>query len=105
MLHMQISEIIEKISAESKLSEKEIKELIKRKCDSHKGLVSEEGAAYIIAHDLTNIAQILLSTLESISSSNKNDIQADNEMKILFSQVERMSELLEEVRSSVQDDE
>ena len=52
MLHIPIAEIIKKISDEAKLPEAKVKELIKRKTESHEGLVSEEGAAYIVAHDL-----------------------------------------------------
>jgi replication factor A1 len=55
MLHMPISEIIKKISEEAKLPEEEIKSLIQKKCEAHGGLVSEEGAAHIVAHDL-NVA-------------------------------------------------
>ncbi|MBT3941001.1 hypothetical protein HOD83_02740 [Candidatus Woesearchaeota archaeon] len=53
MLHMPLAEIIKKISTTSKLPEDKIQEMIKAKCDSHDGLVSEEGAAYIVAHDLS----------------------------------------------------
>ncbi len=49
---MPIVEIIKKISAGSKRAEDEIKTLIQQKMDSHDGLVSEEGAAHIVAHDL-----------------------------------------------------
>jgi ssDNA-binding replication factor A large subunit len=52
MLHMPISEIIKKISESAKVPEEKVKELIKNKTDSHNGLVSEEGAAHIVAHDL-----------------------------------------------------
>ena len=52
MLHMPLSEIITKIATGAKRSEDEVKELIKSKCNSHNGLVSEEGAAHIVAHDL-----------------------------------------------------
>jgi ssDNA-binding replication factor A large subunit len=49
---MPISEIIKKLCEDSKLPEDKINTLIKAKIDSHDGLVSEEGAAYIVAHDL-----------------------------------------------------
>jgi len=49
---MPIAEIIKKLCEEAKLSEDEIKTLIQKKVDSHDGLVSEEGAAHIVAHDL-----------------------------------------------------
>lgn len=52
MLQMPISDVITKISEHSKLSEKEIKDKIKAKLDSLNGLVSEDGAAYIIANEL-----------------------------------------------------
>jgi replication factor A1 len=52
MLHMPIDEIVKKISDGSKQPEDKIRELIKAKCDAHQGLVSEEGAAHIVAHDL-----------------------------------------------------
>jgi ssDNA-binding replication factor A large subunit len=49
---MPISDIIKKLSSESKKTEDEIKQLIKDRIDEHNGLVSEEGAAHIVAHDL-----------------------------------------------------
>ena len=52
MLHMPIDEIIKKISDGANLPADKIRELIKTKCDAHDGLVSEEGAAHIVAHDL-----------------------------------------------------
>tara|TARA_Y100000310_G_scaffold344637_1_gene458466 strand:- start:2735 stop:3736 length:1002 start_codon:yes stop_codon:yes gene_type:complete len=52
MIHIPIDEIIKKVAGQSGLSEKEIKEKMKEKMDSLKDLVSEEGAAYIIASEL-----------------------------------------------------
>jgi ssDNA-binding replication factor A large subunit len=49
---MPIPEIVKKLSTESKKTEDEIKQLIKARVDEHNGLVSEEGAAHIVAHDL-----------------------------------------------------
>ncbi len=52
MLHMPLSEIISKITKAKSLPEEEIKKLIQQKVDGFDGLVSEEGAAHIVAHDL-----------------------------------------------------
>ncbi len=52
MLQMPIPDVIKKIEASSGLSEAEIKEQIKKKLKSLDGLVSEEGAAYIVANEL-----------------------------------------------------
>ncbi len=52
MLKVPINEIIEKISEASGLSDAEIKKKIQEKMNSLEGLVSEEGAAHIIAHEL-----------------------------------------------------
>lgn len=52
MFHMPLSDVIEKISKASKLSSEEIKKKIDEKSKSLNGLVSEEGAAYIIANEL-----------------------------------------------------
>lgn len=49
---MPVSEIIKKIGEGANLAEDKVKDLIKRKVEAHDGLVSEEGAAYIVAHDL-----------------------------------------------------
>jgi len=52
MLHMPISDVIQKVKEKSGLSEEEIKNQIKLKQKSLEGLVSEEGAAYIIASEM-----------------------------------------------------
>lgn len=52
MLQVPLSDIISKIKTASGLSEEEIKEKINKKLKSLEGLVSEEGAAYIVANDL-----------------------------------------------------
>ncbi len=52
MLQMPVSEIVSKICKDSKISEDEVKDRIKNKVEEHKGLVSEEGAAHIVANDL-----------------------------------------------------
>ena len=52
MLRIPIDEITEKIAKASGLSDKEIKKKIQEKMSSLDGLVSEEGAAHIIAHEL-----------------------------------------------------
>ncbi|MGB9675231.1 MAG: hypothetical protein ACPLYW_01375 [Candidatus Nanoarchaeia archaeon] len=52
MLKIPISKIIEKIREESGLPESEIKEKIQAKISELKGLVSEEGAAFIVASEL-----------------------------------------------------
>jgi replication factor A1 len=52
MIHVPIEDIIKKVSGQSGLSEKEVKVKIKEKMSSLKDLVSEEGAAYIIASEL-----------------------------------------------------
>jgi len=52
MLQLSVEDVIEKIKAETGLSEEEIREQIKAKLKSLEGLVSEEGAAYIVASEL-----------------------------------------------------
>jgi len=52
MIHVPTEDIIKKIAGQSGLSEADIKKKIKEKMDSLKDLVSEEGAAYIIASEL-----------------------------------------------------
>ena len=52
MLHMPIDSIIEKITTETGLSEKEVEQQIQKKMSDMEGLVSEEGAAYIVASEL-----------------------------------------------------
>ena len=52
MIHVPIDEIIKKIAGQAGLPEDEVKEKRKGKMDSLKDLVSEEGAAYIIASEL-----------------------------------------------------
>ncbi len=52
MLQIPISEVIKKIETSSGLSEAEINEQIKKKLKALDGLVSEEGAAYIVANEL-----------------------------------------------------
>ena len=52
MLHMPTSEIIAKICKKSDVSEDKVKELIKNKIKDLDSLVSEEGAAHIVANDL-----------------------------------------------------
>lgn len=52
MIDIPIEKIIEKIKTEKSLSESEIREKIKEKCDQLGGLVSEQGAATIIANEL-----------------------------------------------------
>ena len=53
MIHIPIDEIIKKVAGQSGLSEDEVNKKIKEKMDSLKDLVSEEGAAYIIASELS----------------------------------------------------
>ncbi len=52
MLQIPVSEVISKIKKETNLSEDEINLKIKDKIKDLEGLVSEEGAAYIIANEL-----------------------------------------------------
>ncbi|MFH0868992.1 MAG: OB-fold nucleic acid binding domain-containing protein [archaeon] len=52
MLHLPIPSVIERIQSETGLSKDEIKEKISAKMKSMDGLVSEEGAAYIVASEL-----------------------------------------------------
>ena len=52
MIHVPIDEIIKKVAGQAGLSEDEVKEKMKEKMTSLKDLVSEEGAAYIIASEL-----------------------------------------------------
>ena len=48
---MSLTQIKERILHEGKLSEKELQEKIKQKMDELSGLISEEGAAHIIANE------------------------------------------------------
>lgn len=52
MIDMPYEDIIEKIKASSSISETELEEKIKTKMDQLSGLISKEGAAYIVANDL-----------------------------------------------------
>ena len=52
MLHLPIPDVIERIQSETGLSKDAIKEQIKAKMRALEGLVSEEGAAYIVASEL-----------------------------------------------------
>lgn len=52
MLQIPVSKVISKIKEETELSEKEIKSKINSKIENLDGLVSEEGAAYIVASEL-----------------------------------------------------
>ena len=52
MLQLPIDNVIKKISEAKGLSEEDIREKIKTKMSELEGLVSEEGAAYIIASEL-----------------------------------------------------
>ena len=52
MLHIPVKDVVEKIKESTSLPEEEIRAQIKSKLESLDGLVSEEGAAYIIASEL-----------------------------------------------------
>jgi ssDNA-binding replication factor A large subunit len=52
MLHIPVAKVISRIKEETGLSENEIQEQIKKKLNTLEGLVSKEGAAYIIASEL-----------------------------------------------------
>ena len=52
MINLPLATIIEKIKENSKLSEQQIREKIKEKLEQLSGLISEEGAAHIIANEL-----------------------------------------------------
>lgn len=56
----------------------------------------------VIAHDLTNITQIMLNTLESFSMKTEEKQEKKDDFEVLHSQVERMSKLIEEARTSIQ---
>ena len=69
MLQIPVSEVIIRIKKETSLSDEEINSKIKEKINSLEGLVSEEGAAYIIANELG------VSLLDSIK---KSQIKVEN---------------------------
>lgn len=69
MLQAPISEVIDKIQKETELSKEEISKKIKDKISSLEGLVSEEGAAYIVASELG------VSLLKSVKAS---EIKVEN---------------------------
>ncbi|MBW3012415.1 hypothetical protein KY311_04470 [Candidatus Woesearchaeota archaeon] len=52
MFQMPVSDIIQKIQTASGLSESDIKVKIKKKMDELSGLISEQGAAHIVANEL-----------------------------------------------------
>ncbi len=52
MINVPLTTLIEKIKENSELSESDIKDKIKRKLEQLSGLISEEGAAHIIANEL-----------------------------------------------------
>ncbi len=52
MINMPYPDIIEKIKEEKSISDDELDERIKQKMDQLSGLISKEGAAYIVANDL-----------------------------------------------------
>ena len=52
MINIPLSDIKEKIAKEKGISEQEINTKIKAKLDQLSGLISEEGAAHIIANEL-----------------------------------------------------
>ncbi|MEM4259641.1 MAG: OB-fold nucleic acid binding domain-containing protein [Candidatus Woesearchaeota archaeon] len=52
MFNIPVSEVIRRIREKTSLSEKEIKDKINQKLESLSGLVSEEGAAHIVANEL-----------------------------------------------------
>src|SRR3989338_1785401 len=52
MIKIHLSQIIEKIKEKSALTEEEINSRIKQKMEQLSGLISEEGAAHIIANEL-----------------------------------------------------
>lgn len=52
MFKLQLDRVIDKIKQETGITETEIKEKIKAKVSQLSGLISEEGAAYIIANEL-----------------------------------------------------
>lgn len=52
MIHMPLSQILDKIKENTKLTDDEINSKIKAKLDQLSGLISREGAAHIIANEL-----------------------------------------------------
>ncbi|MGM5481871.1 MAG: OB-fold nucleic acid binding domain-containing protein [Nanobdellota archaeon] len=52
MINLPYSEIISKIKEKSQLSEEDIEKKVKEKMDQLSGLISKEGAAYIVANDI-----------------------------------------------------
>ncbi len=52
MLQMPLNDVITKIKDEKQLTEEDVKARIKKKLDELSGLISEEGAAHIVANEL-----------------------------------------------------
>ena len=52
MINIPLPQIIERISQEAGITQEEVKERIKKKLDELSGLISEEGAAHIVANEL-----------------------------------------------------
>jgi len=52
MINMPYDDIIDRIKEESSITEEELNSRIKKKMDQLSGLISKEGAAYIVANDL-----------------------------------------------------
>jgi len=69
MLQIPVSEVIDKIKKETNLSDEEINSKIQEKIHNLEGLVSEEGAAYIVASELG------VSLLNSVT---KNHFKVEN---------------------------
>lgn len=76
MTQDNISQLIEKITASNKISEEDLKRKIKEKMDSLGSLISEEGAAHIIANELGvalhSAAAAAETKLNELHSSMKN---------------------------------
>ena len=52
MFTLPLEQLKEKLVSESKISQDELNDRIKKKMEELAGLISEQGAAHIVAHDL-----------------------------------------------------
>lgn len=78
MAYLKSSEIISKISLQKKISEEEVKKKISEKMNALSGLISEDGAAHIVANELG----VALSSVASSTTSEMVKIKdLDSNMK------------------------
>ena len=97
MLKISVDDVIQKIRSETNLSEADIKEQIKAKVKELEGLVSEEGAAFIIAAELgVQVMRDSVSVAHKISELKPGDKDIE-----LICVIERIYRIIAYVRAGV----